>query len=66
MEKEKIEIMPRMRSLKKGKKATFPIDRVCVVRNNVSLLNAQGYGKGHKWRSEIDVKNGTIIVQRVS
>lgn len=42
MEK-KVEIMPRMRDLKKGKKVEFPIDKVCTVRNNVSLLNAQGY-----------------------
>lgn len=66
MEKEKIEIMPRMRDLKKGKKATFPIDRVCVVRNNVSLLNAQGYIKGHRWRSETNIEKGTITVQRLS
>lgn len=42
MEK-KVEIMPRMRDLKKGKKVEFPINKVCTVRNNVSLLNAQGY-----------------------
>ena len=35
MEK-KVEIMPRMRDLKKGKKVEFPIDKVCTVRNNVS------------------------------
>ena len=31
MEK-KVEIMPRMRDLKKGKKVEFPIDKVCTVR----------------------------------
>ena len=38
MEK-KVEIMPRMRDLKKGKKVEFPIDKVCTVRNNVSLMH---------------------------
>ena len=30
MEK-KVEIMPRMRDLKKGKKVEFPIDKVCAT-----------------------------------
>ena len=42
MEK-KVEIMPRMRDLKKGMNVEFPIDRVCSVRINVSLLYAEGY-----------------------
>ena len=59
MEK-KVEIMPRMRDLKKGKKVEFPIDKVCTVRNNVSLLN------GHKWRSETNVPKGIVTVFRDS
>jgi hypothetical protein len=59
-------IMPRMRDLKKGKKITFPIKKVCTVRNNVSLLNAQGYNEGHKWRSETNVPKGTVTVFRDS
>jgi hypothetical protein len=65
MEK-KVEIMPRMRDLKKGKKVEFPIDKVCTVRNNVSLLNAQGYKNGHKWRSETNVPKGIVTVFRDS
>ena len=49
-----------MRDLKKGKKVEFPIDKVCTVRNNVSLLNAQGYKNGHKWRSETNVPKGIV------
>ena len=59
-------IMPRMRDLKKGKKITFPIEKVCTVRNNVSLLNAQGYKKGYKWRSEINAEKGIVTVLRES
>ncbi|WP_143813388.1 hypothetical protein [Parabacteroides provencensis] len=65
MEK-KVGIMPRMRDLKRGKKVVFPIGKVCTVRNNVSLLNAQGYKNGHKWRSETDIQKGTITVFRDS
>lgn len=63
---KKVEIMPRMRDLKKGKKVVFPIGKVCTVRNNVSLLNAQGYKDGHKWRSETNIKQGTVTVFRDS
>ena len=65
MEK-KVEIMPRMRDLKKGKKVEFPINKVCTVRNNVSLLNAKGYKNGHKWRSETNVPKGIVTVFRDS
>lgn len=65
MEK-KVEIMPRMRGLKKGEKVEFSIDKVCTVRNNVSLLNAQGYKNGHKWRSKTNVPKGIVTVFRDS
>ena len=55
MEK-KVEIMPRMRDLKKGKKVEFPIDKVCTVRNK----------NGYKWRSETNVPKGTVTVFRDS
>lgn len=58
--------MPRMRDLKKGKKITFSIDKVCTVRNNVSLLNAQGYKKGYKWKSETNIEKGIVTVSRES
>ena len=44
----------------------LPIDKVCTVRNNVSLLNAQGYKNGHKWRSETNVPKGIVTVFRDS
>ena len=33
---------------------------------NVSLLNAQGYKNGHKWRSETNVPKGIVTVFRDS
>lgn len=66
MENEKVEIMPRIRRLKKGETATFPIEKVCTIRNNISTLNAKGYRDGYRWASKSDVKKGTVTVSRES
>ena len=66
MEKEKVEIMPRMRHLKKGETAVFPIEKVSTIRNNISLLNAKGYRDGYRWSSKSDVRKGTVTVSRES
>lgn len=65
MEK-RIEIMPQMKGLLQGEEIRFPIDKLCTIRNNVSLLNAQGYVKGYKWQSRMNKEAGTVTVTRLA
>lgn len=56
----------KIRSLAPGESATFPIGSLETVRNNVSLLNAQFYREGRRYRSETSKEEGIITVVRVS
>lgn len=63
---EKTGIMPQLRALERGNKVSFSVDKICTVRNCVSILNAQGYTLNKRWKSQMNKEQGMVTVQRIS